>query len=89
MPVLTDLSDAPLKEMPCVFIEVAHNLPHVLRKDMAVTAADVNGAINIWYDKDRLIRCERQRYMRRMDEKKYKTMIGAIKWLERALELIK
>lgn len=86
---LSDLKGTNGESIDTLFVHAGFEIDIVLRNNMAVTAADNNGALNVWKDDEGNIRCEAMRYCRTLEEKTYKTVEQAIKWVDKWLEKIK
>ena len=82
---LRGLSGIKKKAIDAVFIENEKEIEEILLSGKGATTAGENGAINIWMDDDKFIRCELNIYMRTMDSKKYKTFKEAQGWVKKML----
>lgn len=86
---LKGLAGLSQEEIECLFIYEASDIKCILNNSKAGTAAGDNGAINVWYDDDRFIRCEAQRYCNTVESKKFKTFAPAIRWVAKWMDQIK
>jgi len=62
---------------------------NILRQGFAATAADDNGALNVWADNDGKYRVEAQRHYSTLDSRIYSTQLQLRRWLKRWLRVIK
>lgn len=85
---LVGLEGIKRKQIEAVFFRSADELSSIIEEGKGATAAGDNGAINIWKDDTGFIRCEMQRYLRRMDSKIYRTISGAKRWATKWLKQI-
>lgn len=88
MAYLSNLEDATEVKLDCLTIKNQSEIDIVLRHHYAATAAGLNGAINVWKDKNYYYRCERMRFMRTEDKQKFETIQEAKKWVKNALKII-
>jgi hypothetical protein len=86
---LTNLEGLTKKSIDALFIQKGSDIEVILMNDYAATAANYNGAINIWKDDEGNIRCESMRYFTRLETKIYKKISPAIKWTDKWLIKIK
>lgn len=71
------------RKIDCMFIESGKEIEVILQNNKAATAADNNGAINVYKDDEDNIRCEVMRYCKTLEEKTFKTFAPAIKWVDK------
>ena len=89
MAVLNGLKGVKRKDVECLFINEASDVNAILAKGKAATAADRNGAINIWVDDTGRFKCEAMRYMQTVEEKDFSQMSSVTRWAKKWLNLIK
>lgn len=70
------------------FISSASQVPAVLRKGNAATAAGDTGAINVWVDDNRKYRCELMRFMKVHDSQTFNNLIDVKTWVRKTLPTI-
>jgi hypothetical protein len=73
----------------CKFFRLAKEVKPILDSGYAATAADNNGAINVYRDDDGKIRCEAFRFCSLLDEKIFDEYSEAFKWVSKWLKKIK
>lgn len=89
MPELIGLTGAQLEKTPALFIYKPTDIECILKNGYAATAANNNGALNVWEDTDNKIRCERMRSFCVKDSQIFDSWKEAISWTRKALRLIK
>jgi hypothetical protein len=77
------------KTIKAVFIKKGEEICKVMEAGHGATAADQNGAINVYRADDGLIRCEAMKFQQIIEQKSYKTAGPAINWANKWLKLIK
>ena len=87
MPQLVGLPDTK-QARDAEFITSASQVPGVLRRGNAATAAGDTGAINVWVDDNRKYRCELTRYMVRCDSQTYTNLSDVKQWVRETLPAI-
>jgi len=88
MATLERLKGTDGRQINCLFIQIGSEIEVILRNSLAATSAGDNGALNVWKDDDGFIRCESMRYCRSIEEKIFKTIQPAIKWVDKWLPQI-
>ena len=86
---LKDLFGVKAKSVDAVFFKRAAKIETILSNNMAATAADYNGALNIWKDDEGKIRCEAFAHYKAVDNNMYSSIPPAIKWAKKWLKKIK
>ena len=89
MGTLRNLKGTSVEEIECEFITKPSEIKDILENGKACTAADSNGAINIWKDDNGLIRCESMAYFRSLDTKEFENIEDVEKWTKKWLRKIK
>jgi hypothetical protein len=89
MNMLKDLEGLSVKEIECDFINKPSDIRKLLKAGKAATAADVNGALNIWMDDKGFIRCEAMAFMRSLEKRQFKKFKETEKWIAKWLIKIK
>lgn len=80
MGVLKNLDGVSKTEVEAVFIEKVSDIKKILREGKAATDAGFRGAINIWCDDAGIYRCEAIRFLRTIEEKKFKKLSEVEEW---------
>lgn len=86
---LRGLPGISVDEIDAVYINNPSEINKALGKGLAVTAANYNGAFNIWKDDNGIIRCESIRYCQRLEYKEYSDIKQVEKWAKKWLAKIK
>lgn len=81
MVTLINLQGRAAKETKAVFLRTAADV-HKIQKDLALTAAGQNGAINIWISDTGEYYCEAYKSLRTVNTEKYETIDDVEKWAE-------
>lgn len=74
--------------MDCFFLKKPIEIKKVT-KTLAATAAENNGAINIWIDDDGNFRCESMRFFQSLEKQIYDDINDAKTWARKWLSEIK
>ena len=82
---LHGLEGISVKEIDAEFIRSGKEIEAILNRNLAVTAAGSNGAINIWKDNDGWIRCEAMKYCSLVDKKIFNNIKDTIRWANKQL----
>lgn len=89
MVTLENLEGLAVKKIDAEFFSKASQIKAILDKGIAATAAEQNGALNIWKADDGRYRCESMRSFKTLDYQKFTTLGQVGKWAKEWLELIK
>lgn len=85
---LVNLEGVKRKKTKCVFIKDASRIKGLLSRDVAITSADDNGALNIWIDDKGVYRCKSMRYGFILDKKETLDIEEVIQWAEKWIKEI-
>ena len=88
-PQLHDLEGIKKKKIACEFFRKPSQIKSILDSGKAATAADENGALNVWKDDDGFFRCTAMRRMMTIDEQRFSNLKDAKQWARKWLEEIK
>lgn len=77
------------RNVDCLFIKTGKDIEVILNNAYAATAANSNGAINVYNDDYGAIRCEAMRNFATLDEQSFDDMKLAIAWTNKWLRKIK
>lgn len=83
MPTLSGLPGTNGKDRKCIFVSSVSGLQASLRKLKAsngITAANDDGAFNIWRDDEGYLRCQSFRYLVTQDTQKFKKVKDVLDW---------
>jgi hypothetical protein len=87
--LLNDLEGVSIKDTKALFFKKPSDIDVIFHNGYAATAADTNGAINIWKDEDDNIRCEAMRHLVSIDDKVYENLLDVKMWAKKWLAKIK
>lgn len=85
---LLNLKGTSITEMDCFFIKKVSEISNIT-PTLAATAADSNGALNIWLDDDMKFRCESMRWLTRVDYQIYSDVALVKQWYKKWIKEIK
>ena len=87
MPHLRGLEGTSGAEIEAEYFTKSSQIKNIIDKGLSATAADYNGAINIWKDDAGFIRCESMQWLISLEKKRFRTIkevkVWADKWLKK------